>query len=745
VSTRFEVESIGQLLNIARKVQLIDLDLTDFLRVNCKHLTSLSQSSCEKSGQSSPKKDDSNDTPATTTQQKLCFNWTKCSCSNAFQQSTDLLAEQQQQQQQQTQHDSNKILEEKFAELFLKRFNQLPGYNNLFIFSRTAPNCALQARDSEDVPKFFSSEDLPGDVEAAENESDQSDFESDSSFDSDSDDNLSILANAGIDILYEDKENSQHQQQQHQQHQAQRNSNSISIDDRLKSGHGAHHSAANRGDYDHIELLDLGIDELSKDGATERTLVEQNGGTSNGDADHHRFSAAAAARRRRRKRQTTAMTTTSRPSYNKSSHSFETLSRLMSITSAAASDGNYNANSNSYSNSIDSLASEQIVGLEFVCVIGNGAAQNAMSQSTSVANAAAAAAKQRPRTRTTTLTSRDNPDESASYDFNANEPVSFTGTAYSDLPPPPTPLPSLFQAAPHQQPNLSGAMPASMIGNQFGTWKFYVKFKGFNFCCLMDLIDSCDSYEVLAPNSLLKSVESRQDLSGSQFIDAFEEFRNLINILEINESKKATSNNINSNELTLNDVKIYLRFNYYSFDEFNNQQQAQEEPFAQHFQAANLMSNSNINNQQQSSGATANQMFTQYANSSLATSLTDRSKLLTSPSQPVLQTQISLGAVSNLSASTTSLLAAQNRFSISSASQFFVQPTTGNTSSTGTIQQQFYQNAQQQQQYQFMLLQNQLKFEYNHILSPSLREFEWYLRDYVQLMDATAANQTLVK
>ena len=79
---KFETNSIKQLLKIGRKSKLVDLDLTEYLKIICSHLNCSESSDCTK----------------------------KCNSKHNY-------------------------LEKKFNDLFLKKFNLLPGFNDLFIFT----------------------------------------------------------------------------------------------------------------------------------------------------------------------------------------------------------------------------------------------------------------------------------------------------------------------------------------------------------------------------------------------------------------------------------------------------------------------------------------------------------------------------------------------------------------------------------------------------------------------------------
>lgn len=78
----FEKNSINRLLKLGTKIKLTDIDLTEYFKIQCKHIS-------------------------------IIEDWSKCSDLNQTH------------------------LEKKFDDIFLKRFNLLPGFNDLFIFTST--------------------------------------------------------------------------------------------------------------------------------------------------------------------------------------------------------------------------------------------------------------------------------------------------------------------------------------------------------------------------------------------------------------------------------------------------------------------------------------------------------------------------------------------------------------------------------------------------------------------------------
>jgi len=103
---KFETDSIKKLLKIGRKLKLIDVDLTDYLKIICAHLSNHNNS-------------------------ETC-DWSM-TCNNSKNDSSG----------------RQSYLEKKFNDLFLKKFNLLPGFNDLFIFT---PNqyCKNMATSQDD-------------------------------------------------------------------------------------------------------------------------------------------------------------------------------------------------------------------------------------------------------------------------------------------------------------------------------------------------------------------------------------------------------------------------------------------------------------------------------------------------------------------------------------------------------------------------------------------------------------------
>jgi hypothetical protein len=156
---QFEIQSINKLLKIGRKVKLHDMDLTEYMKTICKHIYThkstvqddkthkgkdqLASSILIKKNSQTIEDENEEDKSFTFktdlssslidssfTKENLdsikdslphpTFDWQKCNCStdNTTQQKLKF-----------------EYLEQKFDEIFLKKFNLLPGFNDLFIFT----------------------------------------------------------------------------------------------------------------------------------------------------------------------------------------------------------------------------------------------------------------------------------------------------------------------------------------------------------------------------------------------------------------------------------------------------------------------------------------------------------------------------------------------------------------------------------------------------------------------------------
>jgi hypothetical protein len=150
------------------------------------------------------------------------------------------------------------------------------------------------------------------------------------------------------------------------------------------------------------------------------------------------------------------------------------------------------------------LMNEQIIGLEFICIVGSNVV-NTLDE------------LEDRRTRTTTLT-----PENESLDTNGNPGKNIESNINPDI----------------EQSRLTNVHQQNVIKfpNQIKKKIFYTKFQNLNVSCLLDLIDEKDMTE-------FKSCINKHE--SSKFG---------------NESSSFFSNN----------VKVYLRFNWYSFNELNS-------------------------------------------------------------------------------------------------------------------------------------------------------------------------------
>jgi hypothetical protein len=190
-SVKLESQSLNQLLKIGSKVKLVELDLTDYLKMVCSHVSDsneLQKDEAENKEVDSNEKSN-NDETLNVQQRTSKFNWKKCDCKEKSK--VDYLAK-------------------KFDEIFLRNFNLIPGSDDLFIFSSSHSNHAERATKSESIGKgMFSSAGMS--ESSFENEMDllndeeskkfyvASDDESDSDFTFD-EDNEEMVEDDEIDV-----------------------------------------------------------------------------------------------------------------------------------------------------------------------------------------------------------------------------------------------------------------------------------------------------------------------------------------------------------------------------------------------------------------------------------------------------------------------------------------------------------------------------------------------------------------
>lgn len=267
---------------------------------------------------------------------------------------------------------------------------------------------------------------------------------------------------------------------------------------------------------------------------------------------------------------------------------------------------------------------EQIIGLEFVCIIGSDAV-NTLDE------------LEDKRTRTTTLTPETERLET-------NEKPSETNFNYDT-----------------EQSSITNIHQQNMLKypNQIKKRIFYSKFQKLNISCLLDLIEEKD----------------------------LENFKNLINKLESN-SKSINENN----SFSSSNVKIYLRFNWYSFNELNSVNQV-------HASFATILSNvtQNFSNSNSKMFGPINLLGNGM--------ITKSSKVIAS----------STANISSLQPS-------------GHKGQSSLNDTLSTHSSSSTVYNQHIQS-NQLDLHKFSKMHH--KFEYYHLLYPKIYEFKWHLKDEI--------------
>lgn len=137
---KFDPKSIYHLLKIGRKIKLIDLDLTKYLKIICSHL----KGHKVQQQQQLQNEEESIRKPGDLTEEKVeddVFSESKASDGEKQEEEASLLNESVQkpnfnwEECRSNAHNlKSQYLEKKFDELILKRFNLLPGFDDLFIF-----------------------------------------------------------------------------------------------------------------------------------------------------------------------------------------------------------------------------------------------------------------------------------------------------------------------------------------------------------------------------------------------------------------------------------------------------------------------------------------------------------------------------------------------------------------------------------------------------------------------------------
>ena len=190
----------------------------------------------------------------------------------------------------------------------------------------------------------------------------------------------------------------------------------------------------------------------------------------------------------------------------------------------AENDKNQQAASSSPTTLSINTMNEQIIGLEFVCIIGSNTVTHNLDD------------LEERRTRTTTLT-----PETEGQDTQPTKTTDTSEHVTTNL----TDNASLIETNVNVNPSRVStaidnanvnAVANFMIPHHMKKKIFYSKFRKLNLSCLLDLIDDKD----------------------------LEEFKQLVDKLDLVDHTDSSSASISTN-----DVKVYLRFNWYSFSELN--------------------------------------------------------------------------------------------------------------------------------------------------------------------------------
>ena len=520
---KFESQSINQLLKIGKKKLLIDLDLTDYLKIICKHVGLNKLSHNNEFSSATPKKSSTSSTGSnkdshkaeSTASEECKFDWSKCSVNE------------------------NKIkyeyLEKKFDELFLKNFNLLPGFNDLFIFTSVQQNTATKSNQSfNENNDYWNSRQKSNlvliDQELVESPSshyhDNDEENDDLGYFYNDYDNSSISSSNESSISNSDDEDDEHMRMEQEDANSlaehdfddcssyyyDNSDRKVILDEQFDNDASSHEETRKTNDYECLltkdgdEFLGLVVEKAKSrmPSKEERTNLQRR------RSSKLKFSSPYSNSNIRLKKRT--QSGRSRTSENRISFD----SKLMTQTSILESN----------------LMNEQIIELEFVTIIGANSA-------TSLDGLDELDLER--RTRTTTLTPDNNIDQEASTQ---NQPTSISENNDAFV----TNLNASVENSANitvidsngASNNLDKNANSSKLNISTKKNIFFSKFSKFNLACLLDLVQEAD----------------------------LDEFKKLIEKLELN-SNELDLGNKNGSSLCVNDLKVYLRFNWYSFSDLD--------------------------------------------------------------------------------------------------------------------------------------------------------------------------------
>ena len=295
---------------------------------------------------------------------------------------------------------------------------------------------------------------------------------------------------------------------------------------------------------------------------------------------------------------------------------------------------------------------EQIIGLEFVCIIGSSTV-NSLDD------------LEDRRTRTTTLTpDTEHTDQNETSEKNSTSDAHTKDTVFT------------AENVNNELRQANAQHPSGLIKFPNHTKKkiFYSKFQKLNISCLLDLIEEKD----------------------------LDEFKSLINKLECSHNEVGA--------VSANNVKVYLRFNWYSFNELNSVNNS-----------ANFSTLMGATNNFISSNSSTSKMFAPISTAPNGSEFSLKHQ------------QVKLTKGLGLSSSS---LQQQQQHSIQNinvqASKTYQHPNMNDTlsthSSSSTVyNQNFHSHGMENHKYAKM----QHKFEYYHLLYPKIYEFKWHLKDEI--------------
>jgi len=698
---KFETDSIKQLLRIGRKIKLTDLDLTEYLRIICAHLNSPDSFDCT----------------------KKCNSNCNDSCRHSY-------------------------LEKKFNDLFLKKFNLLPGFNDLFIFTPNQYYKNLVATSNEQIssidhsfdnndlagggggvvvgsrrprklrksmsknkrksPHTYShseikttthshllSQSLLGTLKSTARSSDSIKNLIEKELNESMNKSLGDLLRNQYNEINDDYDDDDSDDEINYDFKSSDEDDQDQDKNKLRTA-GGENSCISDNDSNNENSFNFNLKKNKKllHHVQSSTTTEEDATTTDLDDEILHMRKNSFKARRKNKFKSSSPFSNSSVILNKN---FDPLKNNNNNTSSKENPLVINTQPASPAVSDNKMVTigEQIISIELVCIIDNDLddTSNTLMPVGSNTDLDDVLNMNRPtnRVRTNTLTPdySTNPD---GLDNSENRTTSETMPQQEN------------DTVKQQQQQQQTASFKTNISSKRTT--FYSKFNKLNLQCLLDLIEEKDKNEF---KLLVKHLESELSLN----------------------SEKAETNPLFNN----NNVKVYLRFHWYSFSDLNlNYTSTALMANAKNASAAVQQINSN--------------KFTQQQQNLVGNVGTFSSKLLLQQQQQQRLTTLPLGSnYQSPMIDTNALLLQKSTYqnndqgsSIHSSSSTVYNSMTNvacsnnNAANNNNSNKYFNKNINQHQQ----------QFEYNHILNPILKTFKWHLKDEIFQLEQTKIKSLLM-